>query len=252
MKFIINFLAALAGSGVSAKRESDETQIQNANDVAQSIIEQAEEEKRKLLLAAQEEALKQRTVADQELKEQRHEVNQMERRYLQREEQLERKIDAHEEQQRGLNEKEAEVQKAYQEIGELKNQQQQALEEIASLSVSEARQVVMKRGEDDARHDLAKLHYELEGEYKAKADENARRIITTAINRLATDVVSEATTSVVHLPNDEMKGRLIGREGRNIRTLESLTGVDVIIDDTPEVSPNWAGKWYAAPRSWAW
>ena len=235
MKFIINFLAALAGRGVSAKRASDETQIQNANDVAQSIIEQAEEEKRKLLLAAQEEALRQRTVADQELKEQRQEATRLERRHIQREEQLERKIEAQEDQQRNLTEKEAEVQKAHQEIDHLKNEQLRTLEEIASLTVVDARQLVVKRGEEEAQHDLAKRYYELEVEHKAKADENARRIITTAINRLATDVVSEATTSVVPLPNDEMKGRLIGREGRNIRTLEALTGVDVIIDDTPEV-----------------
>ena len=95
--------------------------------------------------------------------------------------------------------------------------------------------MVLKKGEDEARHDLSRRYYAVEKEFQAKSDENARRIITLAINRLATDVVSEVTTSSVSLPNDEMKGRLIGREGRNIRTLESLTGVDVIIDDTPEV-----------------
>ena len=103
------------------------------------------------------------------------------------------------------------------------------------VTVTDARQMVVKQGEDDAQHELGRRYLELEREFKEKADDNARRIVTLAINRLATDVVSEVTTSVVSLPNDEMKGRLIGREGRNIRTLESLTGVDVIIDDTPEV-----------------
>ena len=200
-----------------------------------SIIDQAEEEKRKLLLAAQEEALGQRTVAEKELKEQRQEVNGLERRYLQREEQLEKRIEEQGEQQRSLAVKEAEAQQALQEVEGLKSQQRQKLEEIAHLTVADAHQIVLKQGEVDAQHDLARRFYELEAEFKVKADENARRIITTAINRLATDVVSEVTTSAVSLPNDEMKGRLIGREGRNIRTLESLTGVDVIIDDTPEV-----------------
>jgi ribonuclease Y len=235
LSIFTKILAALAGRGVSTDRKTDETQVQNANQEAQSIIEQAEEEKRKILLNAQEEALKQRTVAEQELKEQRQELNRVERRYLQREDQLERRVEVQEEQQRTLNNKEAEIQQAYVEIDGLKNEQQRALEGIASLTVVDARNLVMKRGEDEARHDLAKRYYELEAEYKTKADDNARRIITTAINRLATDVVSEVTTSAVPLPNDEMKGRLIGREGRNIRTLESLTGVDVIIDDTPEV-----------------
>ena len=235
MNLILKFLAALAGKGVSNKKEADEAHVQNAEEVAKSIIDQAEEEKRKLLLVAQEEALKQRTVAEQELKEQRQELNRLERRHDQREEQLEQKIEVQEQQQRALADKEAKVQEAVEEAEELKANQRQALEEIANLSVGEARQIVVKRGEEEAKHELAKRFYDLEEEHKAKANESARRIITTAINRLATDVVSEVTTSVVHLPNDEMKGRLIGREGRNIRTLESLTGVDVIIDDTPEV-----------------
>ena len=235
MNFIIKILAALAGKGDSKKKEADETAVQNANEVAQGIIDQAEEEKRKILLSSQEEALKQRTAAEQELKEERQELNRMERRYTQREEQLELKVEAQEQAQREIAEKEGQVQVALQEVDVLKSQQRQLLEEKASLTVADARQQVLKQGEDDAQHDLARRYYELEEEHKLKSNENARRIITTAINRLATDVVSEATTSVVSLPNDEMKGRLIGREGRNIRTLESLTGVDVIIDDTPEV-----------------
>ena len=109
------------------------------------------------------------------------------------------------------------------------------MEETANLSVAEAKDLVVKEGTEKARHELARRTYDLEREYKVTAEENARRIITLAINRLATDVVSETTTSVVSLPNDEMKGRLIGREGRNIKALESLTGVDIVIDDTPEI-----------------
>ena len=109
------------------------------------------------------------------------------------------------------------------------------MERIASLTINEARDIVLKRSEDEASHELARRYYELEKEHQSRADDNARRIITLAINRLATDVVSESTTSVVPLPNDEMKGRLIGREGRNIRALEAQTGVDIIVDDTPGI-----------------
>ena len=234
MKFIINFLAALAGKG-QQETKAREIRAEQAHDEARSIVEQAQEEKRELLLAAQEEGLKQRTAVEQEFKEQRQELTRLERRYTQREEQLERKIEDQDKQRLNLEAKEAEVQESLQEAEELKEKQREALETMANLTVAEARQTVMKQGEETAQHQLSRRYYELEIESKAKADENARRIITTAINRLATDVVSEITTSVVPLPNDEMKGRLIGREGRNIRTLENLTGVDVIIDDTPEV-----------------
>ena len=234
VRFIINFLAALAGKGVS-KSQAEDSRLEKAHDEAKSIIDQAEAQRRSLLLEAQEESLKQRTAIEEEFKEQRQELNRTERRYLQREEQLDRKIESQDNQRLSLETKEAEVQTALIEVEDLKGQQRQALEEIAHLTVEEARQAVIKQGEETAQHGLARRFYELETEFKAKADENARRIITTAINRLATDVVSETTTSVVHLPNDEMKGRLIGREGRNIRALEALTGVDVIIDDTPEV-----------------
>jgi len=189
---------------------------------------------KKLLLATQEEVLKLRNTAETEIKEQRQELTRIESRHMQREEQLEVKVEAHERRQSDLAGKEEEVAEARKEVEELKGEQTKALERVAGLSVDEARDSVVKRGEEEAKHDLARRYYELEKEQKERADENARRIITIAINRLASDVVSESTTSVVSLPNDEMKGRLIGREGRNIRTLESLTGVDVIIDDTPE------------------
>ena len=238
---IIAILAVLAAAGIGVATWSRlsfgvaSNRVQNAKDESNTIIAQAEEERWKLLLAAREESLKLRNMAEGEIKEQRQELSQLERHNRQREENLERKAENLEQQQSSVTQKETEVQQALQEIDGLKAKQLQALEEIAGITLSDAKEIVLKRGEEDARHDLARRSYELEREFKAKADESARRIVTLAINRLATDVVSASTTSTVSLPNDEMKGRLIGREGRNIRALEALTGVDVIIDDTPEV-----------------
>ena len=232
-------VAGIVGTGVAAwlvyRSKVDGKLVENAREEAGTVIAQAEEEKRRLLLEAQEEVLKLRTEGEQEIKEQRQELNRLERRYLQREEQLEKKGEALEKQQVVLATKESEVDQTLVEVQGLKEQQVKVLEEAAGLSVEDARELVVKEGEEKARHELARRTYDLEREYKATAEENARRIITLAINRLATDVVSETTTSIVSLPNDEMKGRLIGREGRNIRALESLTGVDIVIDDTPEI-----------------
>ena len=236
---VILAVLAVAGIGVATwqyiKNKADGTRLEDASQQARVVINEAEEEKRKLLLAAQEEVLRTRTAAEREVQEQRQEVTRLEERFLQREEQVDRRAERLEKQQQTLVEKEQEVLKSLEEAAEAKVKQLQALEQIAGLTVHDAHQLVMKQGEEEAQHDLARRYYELEKEFKERADENARRIVTLAINRLATDVVSEVTTSVVPLPSDEMKGRLIGREGRNIRTLESLTGVDVIVDDTPEV-----------------
>jgi len=240
LEIIIVILAVLAAAGIGAatwlalKSKSDAAQAQTAGESAKGIVAQAEEGSRKVLLAAQEEALKLRNETETELKDQRQEFHRMESRHLQREEQLERKVEAQEEKERNLASKETEVEQARIDAEQLKAEQSRALEKVAGLSVDEAREQVVRRGEEEAVHDLSKRYYELEKEYKEKSTQNARKIITVAINRLATDVVSEVTTSTVSLPNDEMKGRLIGREGRNIRTLEALTGVNVIIDDTPE------------------
>ena len=241
MEFILVILAVLAAAGIGVatwqffKNKSDGLRLHNASQEAKNLINDAEDEKRKILLAVQEEVLNQRTESEREIQAQRQDITQLERRFLQREEQFERKTEALEKEQLGLSEKEQDLEKSRLELIQLKEKKLKTLEEVAGLSVSDARQTVVKQGEEEAQHELGRRYLELEREFKEKADDNARRIVTLAINRLATDVVSEVTTSVVSLPNDEMKGRLIGREGRNIRTLESLTGVDVIIDDTPEV-----------------
>ena len=244
MLTLVIILAALAavgiaGSGVAVwlilRSRINSKRVDNAKDDAKGVIAQAEDESRKVLLNAQEEALNLRNAGEKEIKEQRQELNRLEMRFLQKEEQLDRKTDSLEKERTNLAEKETEVQEVLAEVDDLKAQQSAALENVSGLSVAEAREMVVLKGQEQAQHDLSRRYYELEKDFKVRADENARNIITLAINRLATDVVSEITTSNVSLPNDEMKGRLIGREGRNIRALEALTGVDIVIDDTPEV-----------------
>ena len=224
---ILSVLAAAGlATGIAAvvwlllSTKKDGNKLQRSREEAASTINQAEEEKRNILLQAQEEALKIREAGDKEIQEQRRELNRMERRYIQREEQLDRKSESLEHQETELHQRESEAHSALQKADALKHQHTQELERIASLSTQQAREIVLKRGEEEATHELARRYYELEKDHQTRADENARRILTLAINRLATDVVSESTTSVVSLPNDEMKGRLIGREGRNIRALE--------------------------------
>ncbi|MCE2500082.1 MAG: ribonuclease Y [Dehalococcoidia bacterium] len=240
---IILVVLAVAGlaTGVAAvvwlllSTKKGDNRLQHSLEEAANTVTQAEDEKRTILLEAQEEALKIREAGDREIQEQRRELNRMERRHIQREEQLDRKVESLENHEAELEQRETKAQSALQKAEDLKLQHNRELERIASLSIDEARDIVLKRGEEEASHELARRYYELEKEHQTRADDNARRILTLAINRLATDVVSESTTSVVSLPNDEMKGRLIGREGRNIRALEAQTGVDIIVDDTPGI-----------------
>jgi ribonuclease Y len=226
-------IAAVAWLLLSTRKDGNK--LQRSREEAATAITQAEAEKRRIVLEAQEEALKLREAGDKEITDQRRELNRMERRYMQREEQLDRKSSALEDQESEVKLRESQADSAMQKADEIKHQHTRELERIASLTVDEAKDIVIKRSEEEASHDLARRYYELEKEHESRADENARRIITLAINRLATDVVSESTTAVVSLPNDEMKGRLIGREGRNIRALEAQTGVDIIVDDTPGI-----------------
>lgn len=226
-------IAAVVWLLLSTKKDGNK--LQRSREEAAAAVHQAEEEKRTILLEAQQEALKIRETGDKEIQEQRRELNRLERRYIQREEQLDRKSETLESHEADLVTRESQAKAALENADALKHQHTRELERIASLSTDQARSIVLKRGEEEATHELARRYYELEKEHQTRADENARRILTLAINRLATDVVSESTTSVVSLPNDEMKGRLIGREGRNIRALEARTGVDIIVDDTPGI-----------------
>ena len=224
--------------GTTYRKKVAEKEIGSAEEEARRIINEAikggESKKREMLLEAKEEIHKSRTEAEKEIKERRTEVQKQERRLQQKEESLDKKLDQHEKKEDELARKMAAVQKQEEEVASLKRGQMEMLEKISGLTQEEAKAYILKGVEDDVRHESAMKIKEVEQQYKDEADTLAREIITTAIQRCAADHAAEATVSVVPLPNDEMKGRIIGREGRNIRTLEAITGVDLIIDDTPE------------------
>ena len=224
--------------GTTYRKKVAEKEIGSAEEEARRIINEAikggESKKREMLLEAKEEIHKSRTEAEKEIKERRTEVRKQERRLQQKEESLDKKLDQHEKKEDELARKMAAVQKQEEEVASLKRGQMEMLEKISGLTQEEAKAYILKGVEDDVRHESAMKIKEVEQQYKDEADTLAREIITTAIQRCAADHAAEATVSVVPLPNDEMKGRIIGREGRNIRTLETITGVDLIIDDTPE------------------
>ena len=214
--------SGLARKGKSAKEEAART------------LTEAEESNRRLLFEAREEALRIRATADGEIQEHRQELLRLERRLHGRVENLEGRATNLEKREAVLGEREQSVQSLQVEIEELKERQQLQLENLASLTSQEAREMILRTFEAQMEYDLARRAREMEQRAKEEADEKARRYITLAIHRLASDVVSEHSVTTVPIPNDEMKGRLIGREGRNIRALEAATGVDLVIDDTPE------------------
>lgn len=215
-----------------------EATIRSAEEEAARIIQDGEREaeslKREALVEAREEIHKSRSEMEREARERRNELQQFERRLTQKEEALDRRGDAMERREETLQRKFREVEQREIEIDELLQEHRKELERLSQLTTEEARELLLKQVEDEVRHETAMLIREIESQAKEEADKKARDIISLAIQRTAADHVAESTVSVVSLPNDDMKGRIIGREGRNIRALETLTGIDLIIDDTPE------------------
>ena len=223
---------------VAHRKKSYESKIGSAEEKSREIIDEAlkvaETKKKEALLEAKEENLKAKNELDKEIKERRAEVQRYERRVLSKEENLDKKADAMEKKEASLASKEESLRKRTAEVEELFAKEQEELEKISGLTSEQAKEYLLKSVEEDVKHDTAKLIKELESKAKEEADKKAKEYVVTAIQRCAADHVAETTVSVVQLPSDEMKGRIIGREGRNIRTLETMTGVELIIDDTPE------------------
>ena len=201
---------------------------------AEEILTDAREEQRKIVLEAKEEALQARREGESEVRERQSEVRNVERRVAKREENVEGRARNLEKREKSIAERENEVEQVYTEAQQLKDKQREKLESVAEMSHDDAREFIMRQAEDDIGHELAIKYRDMEDEVRNEANDKARMVLGQAIQRLASDVVSEATVSSVPIPSDDMKGRLIGREGRNIRAIEAATGVDLIIDDTPE------------------
>ena len=240
---IIGIIALILGVAVGfflrmQMEKEASAKIKSAEDDATRIVNEAyknaESKKREALVEAKEEILKARNEHEREVKERRADLQRQEHRLQQKEETLDRKTDNIEKKEEQLSNKLAKLESTQAEAEKLKQQQLDELERISGYTAEEAKNYLLKTLEDDVTHESAMKIKEIEARFKDEADTKAREIIGLAIQRCAADHVSEATVSVVPLPNDEMKGRIIGREGRNIRTLETLTGVDLIIDDTPE------------------
>ena len=223
---------------VSNLKKNAESKIGNAESKAREIIDDAvktaEAKKKESLLEIKEESIKNKNELEKETKERRAELQRYEKRVLSKEETLDKKADAIEKREAGFAAKEEQLRQREVKVDELSKQRVQELERISGLTSEQAKEYLLKTVEEDVKHDTAKLVKELEVQAKEEADKKAREYVVTAIQRCAADHVAETTISVVQLPSDEMKGRIIGREGRNIRTLETMTGVELIIDDTPE------------------
>lgn len=223
---------------IGYRKKTYEAKIGNAEERSREIIDEAlktsETKKREALLEAKEESLKTKNELEKETKERRAELQRYERRVLSKEENLDKKSEAMEKKEAGLAAREESLKKRTAEVEELYEKGMQELERISGFSSEQAREYLLKSVEEDVKHDTARLIKDLETKAKEEADKKAKDYVVTAIQRCAADHVAETTVSVVQLPSDEMKGRIIGREGRNIRTLETMTGVELIIDDTPE------------------
>ena len=205
-----------------------------AREIIDDAVKTAEAKKREALIEAKEDALKQKKELDKEIRERRSEIQRNEHRLTQKEENLDRKLDQLEKREKELSAKEAKLNKEKEEVAKLNQQRVQELERISGLTSTQAKEQLLQTVEDDVKIDAAKLIQETMAQAKDEANKKARDIVVTAIQKCAADHVAESSISVVPLPSDDMKGRIIGREGRNIRTLETMTGVELIIDDTPE------------------
>lgn len=233
---VFGFLGVLMG--IQYRKKFAEAEIGSAEQEAKRIIEEgskvAEQKKKEALIEAKEEILKSKNELDKEIKDRRNEVSRLERRCVSREESLDRKLDQLEKKDESLNQKIKEYEDKTAEVEQIKVQQTEKLEELSGLTAESAKELLIAQVEEQARFEAAQKLVEIETQLKEDAEEKARNIIALAISRIASDQVAESTVSVVALPNDDMKGRIIGREGRNIRAVETATGVDLIIDDTPE------------------
>ena len=244
IKVILTLVGLLVGAGimfpvaVNYRKRTAEKEIGSAEEEAKRIINEsiksAENKKREMMVEAKEEIHRNRTEYDKEVKDRRSELQKQERRLQQKEETLDRKTEQYERRDEELTRRLANVAATQEEVSDIKRAQLEMLEKISGMSTDEAKEYLLKNVESEVRHETAMKIKEVQTQLKEESDQKAREIIATAIQRCAADHTAEATISVVALPNDEMKGRIIGREGRNIRALETKTGVDLIIDDTPE------------------
>ena len=234
---VVAILLTYVASNAHFKKVSDE-KIGSAEDRARAIIDEAvksaETKKREALLEVKEESIKTKNELDKEIKDRRSEIQRNERRVEQKEANLDKKLEAIERREQSFAAKEEEIKRQKAEVAKLNEERIQELERISGLTSEQAKEYLLKTVEEDVKLDTAKLIKEMEHQAKEEAGKKAKEYVVNAIQKCAADHVAETTISVVQLPNDEMKGRIIGREGRNIRTLETMTGVDLIIDDTPE------------------
>ncbi len=237
---LIGIAALLIGAfaGYYYRKNIAEAKVAKAEDAVRKMIDDAQKRaetlKKETLLEAKEEAYRIKSDNEKELRDRRAEQQRTERRLLQREETLDKKLDSIEQREELLAKRQKETEAIEASVQEIHDRQLKELETISGMSMDEAKEILLRNVEQDARHDAALMLRDIEAKTKEEAEKRARNIITLAVQRCAADHVAETTVSVVPLPNDEMKGRIIGREGRNIRTLETATGVDLIIDDTPE------------------